>query len=118
MWSIQLGLSTGLLGCKAWVAETTLVLPRWSRTDQDDFISAETPFIISTRKPESDEELLKMFRKVEIDIPLFTPSSRFLIIVCAYGKKMKGSVEVGGIMLALTKNEEIISRAQALLKKC
>ncbi|RDX72729.1 hypothetical protein CR513_47745, partial [Mucuna pruriens] len=44
MWSIQLGLSTGLLGCKAWVAETTLVLPRWSRTDQDDFISAETPF--------------------------------------------------------------------------
>ncbi|RDX87884.1 hypothetical protein CR513_30585, partial [Mucuna pruriens] len=38
-------LFTGLLGCKAWTAETTLVRPRWSRTGRDDFISAETPLL-------------------------------------------------------------------------
>ncbi|RDY05093.1 hypothetical protein CR513_11106, partial [Mucuna pruriens] len=53
---------------------------------------------LSTRKPESDEELLRMFQK---------------------RKKMKGGVEVGGIMSALTRNEDFtVGAQQALPKKC
>ncbi|RDX94813.1 hypothetical protein CR513_22777, partial [Mucuna pruriens] len=67
---------------------------------------------ISTRKPELDEELLKMFRK----IPKY---KKFLKELCVHKrKKMKGSVEVGGIVSALTKNEDFTAEAQALPKKC
>ncbi|RDX78781.1 hypothetical protein CR513_40888, partial [Mucuna pruriens] len=68
---------------------------------------------ISARKPESNEELLKMFRK----IPKY---AKFLKELCVHKrKKMKGSVEVGGIMSALTRNEEFTTGAQqALPKKC
>ncbi|RDX62994.1 hypothetical protein CR513_58621, partial [Mucuna pruriens] len=81
---------------------------------------------ISPRKPESDEELLKMFRKVEINIPLVdaikqVPKyAKFLKELCVHKrKKMKGSREIGGVVLALTRNEELIASAsQALPKKC
>ncbi|RDX95156.1 hypothetical protein CR513_22357, partial [Mucuna pruriens] len=82
--------------------------------------------ILSTRKPESDEELLRMFQKVEINIPLLDAIkqipkyAKFLKELCVHKrKKMKRGVEVGGIMLALTKNEDFTIRAQqALPKKC
>ncbi|RDX60140.1 hypothetical protein CR513_61745, partial [Mucuna pruriens] len=79
---------------------------------------------ISTRKPEFDEELLKMFCKVEMNIPLLDAIkqipkyAKFLMELCVHKrKKMKGSVEVGGIVSTLTKNEEVTAKAQALPKK-
>ncbi|RDY07191.1 hypothetical protein CR513_08732, partial [Mucuna pruriens] len=65
---------------------------------------------ISARKPESDEELLKMFQKVEINIPLLDPIkqipkyAKFLKELCVNKrKKMKGSVEFGGMVSTLTR---------------
>ncbi|RDY08779.1 hypothetical protein CR513_06958, partial [Mucuna pruriens] len=66
-----------------------------------------------------------MFRKVEINIPLLDAIKqilkcvKFLKELCVHKrKKMKGNVEVGGIVLALTKNEDFTAGAQSLLKKC
>ncbi|RDX65021.1 hypothetical protein CR513_56355, partial [Mucuna pruriens] len=81
---------------------------------------------LSTRKPESDEELLKMFRKVEINIPLLDTIkqipkyAKFLKELCVHKRrKIKEGVELGGIMLTLTKNDDIIVEAQqGLPKKC
>ncbi|RDX72891.1 hypothetical protein CR513_47568, partial [Mucuna pruriens] len=81
---------------------------------------------ISARKPEFDEELLKMFRKVEINIPLLDvikqipKYEKFLKELCVHKrKKMKRSAEIGGVMFALTKNAEFTAGAQqALPKKC
>ncbi|RDX97218.1 hypothetical protein CR513_20019, partial [Mucuna pruriens] len=60
---------------------------------------------ISTRNPESDEELLRMFRKVEINISLLDAKkqipmyAKFLKELCVHKrKKMKASVEIGGIV--------------------
>ncbi|RDX91709.1 hypothetical protein CR513_26264, partial [Mucuna pruriens] len=107
-------------------------LPRSTEADSEsDVVSQSRPEktvptsfptqTISARKPESDEELLKMFRTVEINIPLLDAIkqipkyAKFLKELCVHKrKKMKGSVEVG----ALTKNEEFIVGAQALPKKC
>ncbi|RDX98852.1 hypothetical protein CR513_18186, partial [Mucuna pruriens] len=57
---------------------------------------------IAARKLESNEELLKMFRKVEINIPLLDvikqipKYAKFLKELCVHKrKKMKGSVELG-----------------------
>ncbi|RDX61444.1 hypothetical protein CR513_60324, partial [Mucuna pruriens] len=80
---------------------------------------------LSARKPESDEELLKMFQKVEINIPLLDSIkqipkyAKFLKELCMYKrKKMKGGVELGGIVSALTRNDDLIaSTRQALPKK-
>ncbi|RDX87865.1 hypothetical protein CR513_30610, partial [Mucuna pruriens] len=67
---------------------------------------------VSARKSESDKELLKMFCK----IPKY---AKFLKELCVHKrKKMKGSVEVGGVVSALSKNEDFTTRAQALQKKC
>ncbi|RDX83345.1 hypothetical protein CR513_35746, partial [Mucuna pruriens] len=70
---------------------------------------------VSTKKPDSDEELLRMFRKVEINIPLLDAIkqipkyAKFLKELCVHKrKKMKGSVEVG----------DLTTGAQALPKKC
>ncbi|RDX82743.1 hypothetical protein CR513_36429, partial [Mucuna pruriens] len=78
---------------------------------------------ISARKPKSDEELLRMFRKVEINIPLLDAIkqipkyAKFLKELCVHKrKKMKGSVEVGGISV-LTKNEDFTTGAQQELPK-
>ncbi|RDY00566.1 Retrovirus-related Pol polyprotein from transposon 17.6, partial [Mucuna pruriens] len=92
--------------------ETTVPLPFPSRTT-------------SARKPKSDEELLKMFRKVEINIPLLdaikqVPKyTKFLKELCVHKRrKMKGSKEIGGVVSALTRNEEITIGAPTLPKKC
>ncbi|RDX72753.1 hypothetical protein CR513_47711, partial [Mucuna pruriens] len=80
---------------------------------------------LSARKPKYNEELRKMFCKVEINIPLLDTIkkipkyAKFLKELCVNKrKKMKGSVEVGGIESMLTKNKEFTTRAQALPKKC
>ncbi|RDX95407.1 hypothetical protein CR513_22078, partial [Mucuna pruriens] len=78
------------------------------------------------RKPESDEELLRMFQKVEINIPLLdaikqiSKYAKFLKELCVHKrKKMKEGVEVGGIVSTLTRNEDFtVGAQQALLKKC
>ncbi|RDX95321.1 hypothetical protein CR513_22180, partial [Mucuna pruriens] len=69
---------------------------------------------ISARKPNSDEELLKMFRKVEINIPLLDAIkqipkyAKFLKELCVHKrKKIKGSREIGGVVSTLTRNEEL-----------
>ncbi|RDX98237.1 hypothetical protein CR513_18873, partial [Mucuna pruriens] len=80
---------------------------------------------LSIRKPESDEELLRMFQKVEINISLLDVIkkiynyAKFLKELCVHkSKKMRGRVEVGGIVSVLTRNENFIAGAQALPKKC
>ncbi|RDX98048.1 hypothetical protein CR513_19092, partial [Mucuna pruriens] len=81
---------------------------------------------VLARKPKSDEELLKMFRKVEINIPLLNEIkpipkyAKFLKELCVHKRnKMKGSREIGGVVSALTRNEELTTGApQALPKKC
>ncbi|RDX64370.1 hypothetical protein CR513_57080, partial [Mucuna pruriens] len=92
--------------------ETTVPLPFPSRTT-------------SARKLESDEELLKMFCKVEINIPLLdaikqVPKyAKFLKELCVHKRrKIKGSKEIGGVVSALTKNEAITAGAPTLPKKC
>ncbi|RDX83351.1 hypothetical protein CR513_35731, partial [Mucuna pruriens] len=66
-----------------------------------------------------------MFRKVEINIPLLDvikqipKYAKFLKELCVHKrKKMKGSVEIGGVVSVLTINEDFTSGAQALPKKC
>ncbi|RDX72668.1 hypothetical protein CR513_47803, partial [Mucuna pruriens] len=66
-----------------------------------------------------------MFRNVEINISLLDAIkqilkyAKFLEELCVHKrKKMKGNVEVGGILSVLTKNEEFTSGVQALPKKC
>ncbi|RDY05529.1 hypothetical protein CR513_10619, partial [Mucuna pruriens] len=80
---------------------------------------------ISTKKLDFDEELLRMFRKVEINIPLLDAIkqipkyAKFLKELCVHKrKKMKGSVERGGIVMTLTRNEDFTVGAQTLPKKC
>ncbi|RDX94339.1 hypothetical protein CR513_23287, partial [Mucuna pruriens] len=92
--------------------DTTIPLPFPSRTT-------------SARKPESDEELLKMFQKVEINIPLLdaikqVPKyAKFLKELCVHKRrKTKGNKEIGGVVSALTRNEEITTGTPTLPKKC
>ncbi|RDY10475.1 hypothetical protein CR513_05005, partial [Mucuna pruriens] len=67
-----------------------------------------------------------MFRKVEINIPLLDAIkqipkyAKFLKELCVHKrKKMKGGVELGGIVSALTRNDDLIAGTrQALPKKC
>ncbi|RDY06053.1 hypothetical protein CR513_10027, partial [Mucuna pruriens] len=78
------------------------------------------------RKPKSDEELLRMFWKVEINNPLLDAIkkipkyAKFLKKLCVHKKKkMKGGMEIGGIVSALIRNKDFtIGAQQALLKKC
>ncbi|RDX64436.1 hypothetical protein CR513_57008, partial [Mucuna pruriens] len=55
-----------------------------------------------------------MFRKVEINIALLDAIKQ----IPKYAKFLKELVEVGGIVSALTRNEDFTIRAQALPKKC
>ncbi|RDX93683.1 hypothetical protein CR513_24022, partial [Mucuna pruriens] len=67
-----------------------------------------------------------MFRKLEINITLLDAIkqipkyAKFLKELCVHKrKKMKGGVELGGIVSALTKNDDLITGTrQALPKKC
>ncbi|RDY13903.1 hypothetical protein CR513_01117, partial [Mucuna pruriens] len=93
--------------------ETTVPLPFPSRT-------------ISAKRPESDEELLRMFRKVEINIPLLDAIkqipkyAKFLKELCVHKRrKMKGSREFKGVVSALIRSEESTAgNSQVLPKKC
>ncbi|RDY03063.1 hypothetical protein CR513_13409, partial [Mucuna pruriens] len=73
------------------------------------------PFLtrtLSARKAKTDEDLLKMFQK----IPKY---AKFLKELCVHKrKKMKGEVELGGIVSMLTKNEVTSRSQQTLPKKC
>ncbi|RDY10037.1 hypothetical protein CR513_05502, partial [Mucuna pruriens] len=88
--------------------------------------ASPTPVPFPTRKPESDDKLLKMFQKVEINIPLLDAIkqipkyTKFLKELCVHKrKKMKRGVELGGIVSALTKNDDLTTGTrQALPKKC
>ncbi|RDY01485.1 hypothetical protein CR513_15172, partial [Mucuna pruriens] len=81
---------------------------------------------IFAREPESDKELLKMFQKVEINIPLLDAIkqipkyAKFLKELCVHKRrKMKGSKEIGGVVSALTRSEEVTTGTpRALPKKC
>ncbi|RDX73286.1 hypothetical protein CR513_47135, partial [Mucuna pruriens] len=77
---------------------------------------------LSARKPESNEELLKMFWKVEINIPLMDAIKqipKYANSLRSCRKKMKGGMKLGGIVSAQTKNENLIADArQAPPKKC
>ncbi|RDY04936.1 hypothetical protein CR513_11281, partial [Mucuna pruriens] len=80
------------------------------------------PFLartLSARKPETNEDLLRMLGKVEINIPLLDAikkilkHAKFLKELCVHKrKKMKGGVELGGIVSTLTKNDEVIAESQ------
>ncbi|RDX71947.1 hypothetical protein CR513_48633, partial [Mucuna pruriens] len=66
-----------------------------------------------------------MFRKVEINIPLFDAIkqipkyAKFLKELCVHKRrKMKGSRELGGVVSALTRNNSAAGISQALPKKC
>ncbi|RDX70536.1 hypothetical protein CR513_50214, partial [Mucuna pruriens] len=79
----------------------------------------------SARKPDSDDELLKMFRKVEINIPLLDAIkqipkyAKFLKELCVHKRrKMKGNRELGGVVSALTKTNSTAGISQVLPKKC
>ncbi|RDX85215.1 hypothetical protein CR513_33632, partial [Mucuna pruriens] len=92
--------------------ETTVPLPFPSRT-------------VSARKSDSDDELLKMFRKVEINIPLLDAIkqipkyAKFLKELCVHKRrKMKGNRELGGVVSALTKNNPTAGISHVLPKKC
>ncbi|RDX76483.1 hypothetical protein CR513_43511, partial [Mucuna pruriens] len=86
--------------------------PRSANADSELMPTHKYPNRI-TRKLESDEELLKMFQK----IPKY---AKFLKEFYVHKRrKMKGGVELGGIVSTLTKNDDIITGAQqALPKKC
>ncbi|RDY13840.1 hypothetical protein CR513_01191, partial [Mucuna pruriens] len=92
--------------------KTIVLLPFLSRT-------------ISARKPDFDDELLKMFRKVKINIPLLNAIkqilkyAKFLKELCVHKRrKMKGSRELGGVVSSLTKNNPTAGISQVLPKKC
>ncbi|RDX60336.1 hypothetical protein CR513_61526, partial [Mucuna pruriens] len=80
---------------------------------------------VSARKSDSDDELLKMFRKVEINIPLLDAIkqipkyAKFLKELCVHKRrKMKGNRELGGVVSALTKNNPTAGISHVLPKKC
>ncbi|RDX78502.1 hypothetical protein CR513_41221, partial [Mucuna pruriens] len=81
---------------------------------------------IPARKSETDGDLLKMFERVKINIPLLDvikqipKYAKFLKELCMHKrKKLKGGVEMGGVVSVLIKNEEVNIRSQqALPKKC
>ncbi|RDX82898.1 hypothetical protein CR513_36263, partial [Mucuna pruriens] len=67
-------------------------------------------------------DLLKLFRKVGIDIPLLDAikQAKFLKELCIHKrKKMKGAVEMGGIVSILIKHKDASAKVQRILpKKC
>ncbi|RDX85330.1 hypothetical protein CR513_33500, partial [Mucuna pruriens] len=106
----------------------TIPNPRGNANASYPEIAIPLPFpsrTILARKPESDEELLKMFWKVEINIPLLDAIkqiqkyAKFLKELCVHKRrKMKGSREFGGVVSALTKSDSTAGISQVLPKKC
>ncbi|RDY00301.1 hypothetical protein CR513_16534, partial [Mucuna pruriens] len=81
---------------------------------------------VSARRFEIDEDLLKLFKKVEINIPLLGAIKqipkyvRFLKGLCVYKRKtMKEAIETGGVVLALVQQEGANAELERILpKKC
>ncbi|RDY11182.1 hypothetical protein CR513_04194, partial [Mucuna pruriens] len=81
---------------------------------------------VPARKFEPNEKLLQTFWKVEINIPLLEAIkqipkyAKFLKELCINKrKKLKGGVEMGRIVLALIKSEQVATVTQpAMPKKC
>ncbi|RDX94578.1 hypothetical protein CR513_23017, partial [Mucuna pruriens] len=81
---------------------------------------------VLARKSKADEDLLTMFWRVVINISLLDAIkqipkyAKFLKELCMHKrKKLKGGVEMGGVVSALIKNEEVSTRSQQVLpKKC
>ncbi|RDY04384.1 hypothetical protein CR513_11902, partial [Mucuna pruriens] len=81
---------------------------------------------VLTRRSETDDDLLKLFRRVEINIPLLNvinqvpKYTKFLKELFIYKRKiMKGGVETRRIVSALTKCEDATAGVQRVLsKKC
>ncbi|RDY06484.1 hypothetical protein CR513_09531, partial [Mucuna pruriens] len=67
---------------------------------------------VSARRSKIDEDLLKLFKKVEINIPLLDAIkqipkyAKFLKELCAHKRKKKGTIEMGGVVSALVKHED------------
>ncbi|RDX95956.1 hypothetical protein CR513_21446, partial [Mucuna pruriens] len=68
---------------------------------------------VFARRSEIDEDLLKLFKKVEINIPLLqaikqVPKyAKFLKELCVHKrKKIKGAIKMGGIVSALVKHKD------------
>ncbi|RDX60175.1 hypothetical protein CR513_61704, partial [Mucuna pruriens] len=91
--------------------------------------SVPLPFpswVVPTRRSEMDEDLLNLFRKVEINIPLLNAIkqvpkyTKFLKELCVHKrKKMKGAFKTGEIMSTLIKHENANVGVQGILpKKC
>ncbi|RDX95556.1 hypothetical protein CR513_21900, partial [Mucuna pruriens] len=79
---------------------------------------------IPARKSKIDENLLKMFQRVEINILVLdaikqiSKYAKFLKELFMHKrKKMKGGIEMGGVVLALIKNEEVTTKSQQALPK-
>ncbi|RDY06177.1 hypothetical protein CR513_09872, partial [Mucuna pruriens] len=68
---------------------------------------------LSTRKAKTDEDLLKMFWKQILKYEKFLKE-----LFMHKRKKMKGRMELGGIMSVVTKNEVVVESQQTLSKKC
>ncbi|RDX93066.1 hypothetical protein CR513_24709, partial [Mucuna pruriens] len=102
-------------------------LPRLADADFESDADSQVPQqdkTVPLSKLESNEELLRMFRKVEINIPLLDvikqipKYAKFLKELCVdKRKKMKGIVDIGGIVSALTRNEDFTIGAQQALPK-
>ncbi|RDY04924.1 hypothetical protein CR513_11284, partial [Mucuna pruriens] len=81
---------------------------------------------ISTKRSEINDDLLKLLRKVEINISLLnaikqiSKYANFLKELCVHSrKKMKGTVEMGGVVLTLVQHEDTrVGIQQILPKKC
>ncbi|RDX74140.1 Retrovirus-related Pol polyprotein from transposon 17.6, partial [Mucuna pruriens] len=85
--------------------------------------SGSIPSTVSARRSEIDEDLLKLFRKVEINIPFLdtikqVPTyAKFLKELCVHKRKKKGAIETRGVASALVKHEN--TNVQRILpKKC
>ncbi|RDX89096.1 hypothetical protein CR513_29221, partial [Mucuna pruriens] len=79
---------------------------------------------IVTKRSEIDEDLLKLFKKVEINILLLDAIkqilkyAKFLKELCVYKrKKMKGVVEMGGVVSSLVQHEDARVGIQCILPK-
>ncbi|RDX65111.1 hypothetical protein CR513_56258, partial [Mucuna pruriens] len=80
---------------------------------------------ISTKRPETNEELLKMLWRVEIKIPLLDAIkqipkyAKFLKELCIHRRnKVKEGAEVGGVLSALIQYEVIVGIKPTLPRKC
>ncbi|RDY08533.1 hypothetical protein CR513_07227, partial [Mucuna pruriens] len=80
---------------------------------------------LSTRKPETDEDLLKMFWRIEVNILLLdaikqVPKyAKFLKELCIHKRnKLKAGAEVGGVLSTFIQMEVTTRTQPALPRKC